>query len=83
MPLSKVILKKINQKFEPDTWINLQLRNYDIALKTDAEGIAVQMFIGKMKENGMIKGERYARKIIRDKEGNIIKQHWDRKGKTH
>ena len=83
MPLSGLILKKINKKYDPDCWMNLKFRNYDIALKVDEEGNAVQMFIGKLKEDGMIKGERYSRKIIKDKEGKIIKDHWDKKGKTH
>jgi hypothetical protein len=83
MALSEVILKKINKEFAPNTWVELQFRSYDIVLKTDEHGNAVQMFIGKMKEDGMIKGERYSRKIVRDKEGKILKQHWDRKGKTH
>jgi hypothetical protein len=82
MALSEVILKKINKKFEPDTWVQLKFRSYDIALKTDEEGNAIQMFIGKLKEDGMIRGERYSRRIIKDSEGNILKQHWDRKGKT-
>lgn len=83
MAWSEVILKKINKAFAPNTWVEMQFRSYDIVLKTDEDGNAVQMFIGKMKEDGLIKGERYSRKIVRDKEGNIIKQHWDRKGKTH
>ena len=83
MALSEVILKKINKVFAPNTWVEMQFRTYDIVLKTDDQGNAIQMFIGKMKEDGMIKGERYSRKIVKDKEGKIIKQHWDRKGKTH
>ncbi len=82
MALATDLLKKINQKYEPGTWISMRFRANDIALKTDEDGNAVQMFIGKMKEDGLIKGERYSRNLIRDKEGRIIKDHWDRKGKS-
>jgi hypothetical protein len=37
---------------------------------------------GKLKEDGTIKGERYARTLKYDKEGKIIKDHWELKGKA-
>ena len=40
------------------------------------------MFIGKKEANGLIKGDRYARRLLKDKEGKIIKDHWDYKGKV-
>jgi len=34
------------------------------------------------KEDGSIKGERYVRTLKHDKEGKIIKDHWELKGKA-
>lgn len=80
MKLGEEILKRINKKFEPSTMVKLKFKAYDIALKTDENGNAVQAFIGKEKENGNIKGERFTRTLVFDGEGKIIKNHWDRKG---
>jgi hypothetical protein len=35
-----------------------------------------------MNEQGKIKGERYARTLKYDREGNLIKDHWELKGKA-
>lgn len=80
MALSETLVKKINRKFEASSLVSLRLGSKDISLQTDEEGNAVKMFIGKRNEEGIIKGERYARNIIKDREGKIIKDHWDRKG---
>lgn len=82
MKLGEPILKQINKKFAPDTMVRLKFKGYDIALKTDDHGNAVQAFIGKENEAGMIAGDRYARKLVYDKEGKLIKDHWDRKGRS-
>jgi hypothetical protein len=82
MSLAADLLKKINKKFDPQSWVSLRYRTHDVALQTDEEGNAVRMFIGRLKDDGVIKGERYSRVLVRDREGRIIKDHWDRKGKT-
>ena len=82
MSLGDDILKKINKKFEPSSSVPLRFRSYDLLLITDKEGNAVQLFMGKANEQGIIKGDRYARTLKYDREGNLIKDHWERKGKA-
>ena len=62
--------------------IELRFRSYDLALKTDEEGNPIVLFIGKANEKGIIKGDRYARRLLKDKEGKVIKDHWDYKGRV-
>lgn len=82
MKLSEPLIKILAKMYEPSSMINSSYKGNDIALKTDAEGNAVLLFIGKATEKGTIKGERYARTLKKDKDGNIIKDHWELKGKA-
>jgi hypothetical protein len=82
MSLGDELLKKINKKFEPSSTQSLRYRNYDLALVIDKEGNAIQLFMGKANEQGIIKGDRYARTLKYDREGKLIKDHWERKGKA-
>ncbi|HYO20763.1 MAG TPA: hypothetical protein VER36_00065 [Flavisolibacter sp.] len=82
MSLGDDLLKKINKKFEPSAKVSLRYRAYDLLLITDKEGNAIQLFMGKENEQGIIKGDRYARTLKYDREGNLIKDHWERKGKA-
>ena len=82
MNIGENLLKKLNKKYEISSMINLRFRGYDIALKTDEEGNPILMFIGKADAEGRIKGDRYARRLLKDKEGKVIKDHWDYKGKA-
>lgn len=82
MALAEPILKKINGHFSPSDTVRLRFRSYDIVLKTDAGGNAIQMFMGKATEEGTIKGDRYARTLKYDRDGTLIKDHWERKGKA-
>ena len=82
MSLGDDLLKKINKKFEPSTKISLRYRSYDLLLVTDKEGNAIQLFMGRGNAEGIIKGDRYARTLKYDREGNLIKDHWERKGKA-
>jgi len=82
MKLSEPLIKILAKKYEPASMINSSYKGNDIALKTDTEGNAVLLFIGKTTEKGTIKGERYARTLKKDKDGNIIKDHWELKGKA-
>jgi hypothetical protein len=82
MKLGEELLKRINKKFEPSVMVKLRFRSYDIVLKTDESGNAIQAFIGKEKDNGNIKGDRFTRTLIFDADGKMVKNHWDRKGTT-
>ncbi|HVG40272.1 MAG TPA: hypothetical protein VM888_01580 [Chitinophagaceae bacterium] len=82
MKLSEDLIKKLGKKHDPSTMIHSTFRGNDIAFKTDEEGNAIQLFVGKRKEDGTIKGERFARTLKRDKEGVIFKDHWELKGKA-
>ncbi len=82
MNLADAIIKKIKGRFEPLANISLKYRNQDIVIRTDKEGNGMQLFIGKANQEGVIKGDRYCRILVKDKEGKIIKDHWDRKGRA-
>ena len=82
MALGEDLQKKLGKVYESSSMIEMKYKGYDIAFKTDGEGNAIQLFIGKKTEQGTIKGERYARILKKDKEGKIIKDHWELKGKA-
>jgi hypothetical protein len=82
MKLGEALLKQINKKYTPDEMIRLKFKEYDIAIKTDESGNAVLAFVGKADEAGNIRGDRYARTLKYDREGKLIKDHWERKGKA-
>jgi len=83
MALSDDLLKKLGKTYEPASMVHMKHRGKDIAFKTDSDGNPVQLFIGKLGEDGNIKGERYARKTVRDRNGVVIKDHWDNKGRAY
>jgi hypothetical protein len=82
MPLNDDLIKILRKTYEPSMLINMRFRENDIVFKTDKDGNAVLLFIGKLKEDGSIKGERYVRTLKHDREGKIIKDHWELKGKA-
>jgi hypothetical protein len=82
MKLGEPILKILAKTYEPLTLINQSFKGYDIAFKTDEDGNPILLFIGHMNEKGIIKGDRYARTLKKDRDGKIIKDHWERKGKA-
>jgi hypothetical protein len=82
MALSEDLVKKLSKKFEPLTMVEMKYKGFDLALKTDEEGNAILLFMGKKNEQGNIKGERYARTLKKDREGKIFKDHWELKGKA-
>lgn len=55
---------------------------YDVAFKTDEEGNPILLFIGEADENGMIKGDQFSRRLVKDTNGAVLKDHWDYKGKV-
>jgi len=80
--LGAPLLKLLNKKYSPSTLIEMSFKRYDLAFKTDEEGRPILLFMGKKDENGIIRGERYSRKLMLDEEGKTIKDHWDHKGKA-
>lgn len=82
MKPGETLQKKLQQKFQPSSMVEMRYKENDIAFKTYADGNTILPFTGKRKEDGSIKGLRFARKLIRDKEGNLVKDHWDQKGKA-
>lgn len=82
MKIGYSLLKKLNKKYEPLTMVQQKFREYDLAMKTDEEGNPVLLFIGKADEQGIIKGDRYARRLLKDEQGKVLKDHWDYKGRV-
>jgi len=82
MALSDDITKKLKGKFEPSTTTQFRFRSNDIVVQTDEQGNAIRAFIGKANDKGIVKGDRYSRTLKKDNNGNIIKDHWERKGKA-
>jgi hypothetical protein len=80
MELREPILRIINKIYEPAAMIDLTFKRYDLAIKTDEKGRAILLFMGKRKDNGVIAGERYARRLKEDAAGKVIKDHWEHKG---
>ncbi|MCF0055037.1 hypothetical protein [Dyadobacter sp. CY356] len=81
MKVGEKLLKVLGKKYGPDQMIHKEFERYDISFKTDEEGNPVMLFIGTRKEDGLIKGDRFARVLIRDTTGKVLKDHWDNKGK--
>ncbi|MCL4640075.1 MULTISPECIES: hypothetical protein [Olivibacter] len=82
MALKEPILKLLRKKYDPLSLVELTFQRYDLMFKTDEEGRPILLFMGKKDANGNIRGERYARRLKFDKEGRLIKDHWDQKGKA-
>lgn len=81
--LNLPILKLLSKTYEPLAMIETRFSRYDLAMKTDEQGRPVLLFMGKKDPvTGKIKGERFARRLITDVDGKIIKDHWDNKGKA-
>ena len=82
MKLGEKLLKHLSKKYEPSRMIAFQFGRYDVAMKTDEAGNPVLAFVGKADERGIIKGDQYARRLLKDASGSVIKDHWDYKGKV-
>ena len=82
MALSEDLQKKLSKKFEISSMLEMKYKGYDLSFKTDEEGNAILLFIGKRTDQGTIKGERYARTLKKDREGKVFKDHWELKGKA-
>ena len=82
MKLSEDLQKKLSKVYEPSTMVEMKYKGYDLSFKTDEEGNAILLFIGKKTAQGTIKVERYARTLKKDREGKVFKDHWELKGKA-
>jgi hypothetical protein len=80
--LSEQLQRILGKKYEPSSRFDIEFKGNDVTFKTDNEGNAILLFIGKRNSNGVIKGQRYARTLKADQEGRIIKDHWELKGKA-
>jgi hypothetical protein len=82
MKINEDLVKLLNKEYKPSSLVHLKFKEKEIAIKTDKNGNAILAFVGRKNENGNIKGERYARTFKYDKDGKIIKDHWELKGKA-
>lgn len=82
MKLSETLVKKLSQQYAPSCMVDMAFKGYDLSFKTDEEGNPILLFIGKRTDAGNVRGERYARTLKYDREGNRIKDHWELKGKA-
>ena len=82
MAISEDLVKKLAKKFPPGELSDLRYKGNDLTVKADEAGNAILLFIGKRQEDGHIRGERYARRLLFDEAGNPVKDHWELKGKS-
>jgi hypothetical protein len=82
MKLSEDLQRKLQKKYEPSSMVNMKYKGNDVAFKTDEHGNPILLFIGKRDDKGSIKGERFARRLKHGDNGDIIKDHWELKGKA-
>jgi hypothetical protein len=80
--LKEPILKILSKIYEPSSMVEVRFKRYDLAVKTDEAGRPILLFMGEKDATGRIHGERYARRLVFDADGNVLKDHWDHKGKA-
>lgn len=82
MKIGAELSKVLSKTYAPGQMISQRFGRYDLAFKTDEQGRPVLLYMGKADADGKIKGERFARRLQTNQNGEIIKDHWDNKGKT-
>jgi len=82
MKIGPEIMKLLAKSYAANEMIKQRFGRYDLAFKTDEGGRPMMLFIGKADAAGKIKGERFTRRLLTDETGNVIKDHWDNKGKV-
>ncbi|MFD1144792.1 hypothetical protein ACFQ4C_26925 [Larkinella insperata] len=82
MKIGDKLMKHLNKTYEPSSLVTFKFNRYDVALKTDEDGNPIVMYIGKANERGIIKGDQYTRKLLKEESGAVFKDHWDHKGKV-
>ena len=80
--MGEALIKKLAQVYPANELIDLKYAGNDLTIKTDDAGRAILLFMGRRQENGHIKGERYARRLVFDASGKAVKDHWELKGKS-
>ncbi len=81
--IKEPILKLLGRIYEPDAMIELMFGRYDLAIKTDGKGRAKLLFPGsKDQHTGKIKGARFAIRLIENENAEVLKDHWENKGKA-
>jgi hypothetical protein len=81
MKIGPQLLALLHKTYVESTVVEMKFGRYDLAFKTDELGRPVLLFMGKKDPSGMIRGERFARRIVKGADGALIKDHWDNKGK--
>jgi hypothetical protein len=82
MELGETILKLLSKRYQPSSLMETHCQCYDIAFKTDRQGLPVVAFLGKKDAKGKIRGERFARRLRQLTNGTIIKGFWECTGET-
>lgn len=82
MDLGEQILKILNKKYEPSSLIETRFQRYDLAFKTDRDGLPMVAFLGRKDAQGHIRGERFTRRLKQLLNGRIIKESWEYKGEV-
>ncbi|WP_207511282.1 hypothetical protein [Longitalea luteola] len=82
MELEEPVLKILRKKYQPSSFIETHCNHYDLAFKTDKEGDAIVLLLGRKDDSGQIKGERFTRRLRQMSDGRIVKEYWEHKGKA-
>lgn len=82
MDLGEQILKVLNKRYEPFSLIETRCQQFDLAFKTDRDGMPLVAFIGHKDRAGNLLGERFARRLRQLVNGTIIKESWECKGEA-
>jgi hypothetical protein len=82
MKLGEQVMRMLDKAYEPDSLINRQVGRHDLTIQTDSQGRPLLLFIGRTDTKGRVRGERFSRTLQTDQAGNVVKDHWDNKGKT-
>lgn len=81
MKIGAKLQKQLDKKYAPSSTIAARFERYDATMVTDDEGNPILLYLGTRGEDGLIKGYRYSRTLIKDPTGKVIKDHWDNHGK--
>lgn len=83
MAMHAKLEEKLSKTYLPSSRIDDTFKGNDITFITNEFGEPVTVFIGKRRTDGAIVGERYVRRIQRERESQVIrKSHWECKGKV-
>ena len=74
------IAENIIETIHAGQFYSKRFQRYDLGFTTDRNGDPMILFMGTLAANGKIKGRRYARRLVKDASGSVIKDHWDDKG---